>query len=115
MTGFNATKRKKSKEKMDEDKFYVKNGIVRRLNDKIPRMEAGCRFGETTEAIILKGTRRVEFPTEICFLLAPWKRCIVRMLLTTIVTLVERTFKIIVHFKIITMSAFRTLKVNIKC
>lgn len=90
MTGFNATKRKKSKEKMDEDKFYVKNGIVRRLNDKIPRMEARCGFTETTEAIILKGTRRAEFPTEICFLLASWKRCIVRMMLTASMTLVEQ-------------------------
>jgi hypothetical protein len=89
MTGFNATKRKKSKEKMDEDKFYVKNGIVRRLNDKIPRTEAGCRFTETTEAIILKGARRAEFPVEICFLLASSKRCIVRTMLTAGMRLAE--------------------------
>jgi hypothetical protein len=90
MTGFNATERKKSKGKMDEDKFYVKNGIVGRLNDKIPRMEAGCRFTETTEAIILKGTRRAEFPIEICFLLASWKLSIVRAMLTVGLTLVEQ-------------------------
>jgi hypothetical protein len=29
----------KKEDKMDGDKFYVKNRIVRRLNDKIPRTE----------------------------------------------------------------------------
>jgi hypothetical protein len=60
---------------MDEGKFCLKNGLVRRLNDKTSRMEVWCRLRETTGAIILKGAGKAEFLIEVPFLLGTWKRC----------------------------------------
>lgn len=45
-----------TKEKMDEGNFYVKNGVVRRVNDETARVEVRCRFRQTTGAMLLNGT-----------------------------------------------------------
>ena len=41
---------------MDEGNFYVKNSVVRRVNDKTERVEVRWRFRQTTRAMLLKGT-----------------------------------------------------------
>jgi hypothetical protein len=51
---------------MNEGKFCVRNGVVRRLHDKTSTLEVGYRLRETTGAIILKVTKE-EFVIKVPF------------------------------------------------